>query len=59
VIPNLSEDELEEIRAAAAKSQGENSPTDDWAKLMSGTCKPALIAACGLVFLQQVTGQPR
>lgn len=60
--PNLPESEVEAIRDLAnkaAESQSENATlAGDWRRLTGPTILPALVAGVGLVFLQQVTGQP-
>jgi MFS family permease len=61
VTPNLPESEVDSIREVAEKaseSQMETSWEADYQRLTSPTVLPAMIAGVGLVFLQQVTGQP-
>ena len=61
VTPNLPESELEAVKEAADKAiaaTGKISLTDDYRRLTSPTVFPALVAGAGLVFFQQVTGQP-
>jgi len=65
VTPGADEDDVQEIYDQLSASQEQSSGksrseegSSDWAKLLGPTCKLALIAGCGLVFLQQVTGQP-
>ena len=61
VTPNLPESELEAVKEAADKAiaaTGKISLTDDYRRLTSPTVFPALVAGVGLVFFQQVTGQP-
>lgn len=61
VIPNLPESEVDAIREVAqkaAESQSNTSWTADWNRLSAPSVMPALVAGVGLVFLQQVTGQP-
>ena len=61
VTPNLPESEIEAVREAAEKAADATSKTsfaDDYRRLTSPTVFPALVAGVGLVFFQQVTGQP-
>jgi sugar porter (SP) family MFS transporter len=62
VLPNLPESEAEamqEVANKAAEAQEQNkSMAGDWKRLTSPTILPAMVAGVGLVFLQQVTGQP-
>lgn len=61
VTPNLPESEFEAVREAAEKaalSSDKVSFADDYRRLTSPTVFPALVAGVGLVFFQQVTGQP-
>lgn len=61
VTPTISEQDMDAIRDAgdkAAESQRESSTKGDWSRLTGPTVLPALVAGVGLVFLQQVTGQP-
>jgi MFS family permease len=61
VTPNILESDMEVIREVAAKasvSQAEASWNHDYERMTSPTVFPALVAGVGLVFLQQVTGQP-
>ena len=61
VTPNVSEFELDAIRDVAAKaadSTADNSIMDDYRRLTAPQIYPALVAGVGLVFFQQVTGQP-
>eukprot|EP01035_Chromulina_nebulosa_P017396 gene17396-22945_t len=63
VTPNISESEIEDIKEIADKAI-ENQRNilyqsqSDWTKLTAPAIFPALVAGVGLVFLQQVTGQP-
>jgi MFS family permease len=61
VNPKLSESEFEAVKEAAEKAALANEKTsfaDDYRRLTSPTVLPAMIAGVGLVFFQQVTGQP-
>lgn len=59
VSPSISEAELEKIREVAEKAAvSQSSSSSDWARLTAPSVWPALVAGVGLVFLQQVTGQP-
>lgn len=61
VTPNLPESELEAVRDAADKARltsHKTSFSDDYSRLTSPTVFPALVAGVGLVFFQQITGQP-
>ena len=61
VNPDLSEGEIEAIREVAEKAANETNKTsfaDDYRRLTSPTIFPAMVAGVGLVFFQQVTGQP-
>ena len=63
VTPNVPEAELDAIRDVAAKASetsvaGADSLADDYHRLMAPAVYPALVAGIGLVFFQQVTGQP-
>jgi len=56
VSPNFAASELEKIKETAEKAIA--TEMSDWSRLTSPTVWPALVAGVGLVFLQQVTGQP-
>jgi len=63
VTPNVPEAELDAIRDVAAKATetsaaGADSLADDYRRLTAPAVFPALVAGIGLVFFQQVTGQP-
>lgn len=61
VTPNFPEHEVEAIRESAEKAAESQSNTDwsaDYYRLTAPSVLPALVAGVGLVFLQQVTGQP-
>jgi len=66
VTPNISDAEIDSIMDGARKaaqmqsntSPDGNSGGSDWKRLTAPTVWPALVAGVGLVFLQQVTGQP-
>ena len=61
VTANLSESEFEAVKEAAEKaalSASQDSFSDDYHRLTSPSVFPALVAGVGLVFFQQVTGQP-
>ena len=61
VTPNLPESEIEAIREAAEKAANATNKAsfvDDYRRLTSPTVFPAMVAGVGLVFFQQVTGQP-
>ena len=61
VTPNLSESEIEAVREAAEKAANATNKVsfaDDFRRLTSPTVFPAMVAGVGLVFFQQVTGQP-
>ena len=61
VTPNLPESEMDAVRDAAEKGRESSHKAtlkDDYARLTSPTVFPALVAGVGLVFFQQVTGQP-
>ena len=61
VTPKLSETHFETVKEAsekAALSASETTFADDYRRLTSPSVFPAMIAGVGLVFFQQVTGQP-
>ena len=61
VNPDVSEGEIAAIREVAEKAAHETSKTsfvEDYRRLTSPTIFPAMVAGVGLVFFQQVTGQP-
>jgi sugar porter (SP) family MFS transporter len=62
VTPNIPESEIQAIKEAAdkaAESMNDNTTLmGDFRRLTGPTIFPALVAGVGLVFLQQVTGQP-
>ena len=61
VTPNLPEEAFEAVKEAAEKaalSTSKTSLTDDYRRLTSPTVFPAMVAGVGLVFFQQISGQP-
>jgi MFS family permease len=59
VTPDISETELQAVQEVADKaSLTQASGSTDWKRLTAPSVWPALVAGVGLVFLQQVTGQP-
>lgn len=62
VTPNISDAEIDAVidgaRKAAQMQSDTGSGASDWKRLTAPTVWPALVAGVGLVFLQQVTGQP-
>ena len=61
VTPHLPEEAFEAVKEAAEKaslSTINSSITDDYRRLTSPTVFPAMVAGVGLVFFQQITGQP-
>jgi MFS family permease len=60
VTPDLPESELDAIKEAAEKASEAtgSSFVNDYRRLTSPTVFPALVVGVGLVFFQQVTGQP-
>jgi MFS family permease len=61
VTPNVPESELDAIRDVADKAAAataDASFADDYRRLTAPSVWPALVAGVGLVFFQQVTGQP-
>ena len=61
VTPNLPEEAYEAVRIASEKvslSNSDSSIANDYRRLTSPTVFPAMVAGVGLVFFQQITGQP-
>jgi len=60
VTPDASQTDFDELVKSMddAKTAHSKEETGNWDKLLSGPCRLALIAGCGVVVLQQITGQP-